>query len=56
LAILLIVHRRGAVSYGGYGSYERLDRSLRIAFWISIAALLIGVVQLILGYLAFVFK
>jgi hypothetical protein len=56
LAILLIVHRRRPVFYGGYEGQEKLYRSLKIAFWISIAVLLVGVGQLILGYITFVFK
>jgi hypothetical protein len=52
----LIVHRRRPISYGGYDGRQKLDRSLKIAFWISIAALLIGVGQLILGYITLIFK
>jgi hypothetical protein len=56
LAIVLIVNRRRPVSYGGCDGYGKLDRSLKIAFWISIGALLIGVCQLILGYITYIFK
>ncbi len=55
LSIILIVHRR-QVSYGGYRVYEKLDRNLKIAFWISIALLLIGVCQLIFGYIPYIFR